>query len=302
MNHIEIKIDYDSERLDKYLTNYLKQEYNFSRSYIQKMIDSGEILINNTFTTSKYNLLVGDIITININEPEEMSAKPENIDFEILYQDNDILVLNKPNNLVVHPAAGNPSGTLVNALLYKIKDLSSIGGVLRPGIVHRLDKMTTGIMIVAKNDNAHKKLTDMLSKNEIHKEYYAIVHGVIEPNAGLIDAPIGRHKTDRKKMTVTDINSKHAKTNFKVIQRFEKHTLISCVIETGRTHQIRVHMNYIKHPVLGDYLYSYREDQKLEFGQYLHAYKLEFNHPITNKKLELICELPKEFNDKIKEL
>ncbi|ALD66666.1 RluA family pseudouridine synthase [Spiroplasma cantharicola] len=299
MNQLEIKLEHDAGRLDKFLTEYLKEEYDFSRSYVQKLIESKDVLVNNQEVSVKHNLLSGDVIKMNFKEPSEMEAKPEDIDFEIVYQDKDLLIVNKPNGLVVHPAAGNPTGTLVNGLLFKVKDLSSIGGVLRPGIVHRLDKMTTGLMIVAKNDKTHKSLTNMLANNEIHKEYIALVHGVIEPNAGKINAPIGRHKGDRKKMTTTDINSKHAITNFTVLERYEKHTKISCVIETGRTHQIRVHMAYIKHPVVGDPLYAFKEDMKEEFGQYLHAYRLTFNHPITNEKLDLISDLPKEFNDKI---
>ncbi|AUM62833.1 RluA family pseudouridine synthase [Spiroplasma monobiae] len=299
MEQLEIKLEQDSGRLDKYLTDYLKEEYDFSRSYVQKLIESNDVLVNEESVTVKYNLLNGDVIKMNIKEPTELEAVAEDIDFEIVYQDKDLLVVNKPNGLVVHPAAGNPSGTLVNGLLFKVKDLSSIGGVLRPGIVHRLDKMTTGLMIVAKNDKAHKRLTEMLANNEIHKEYIALVHGVVEPNAGKINAPIGRHRGDRKKMTTTDVNSKHAITNFSVLERYENHTKISCVIETGRTHQIRVHMAYIKHPVVGDPLYAFRKDMEEEFGQYLHAYRLVFNHPITNEKIDLISELPKEFNDKI---
>ncbi|WP_338984596.1 RluA family pseudouridine synthase [Spiroplasma endosymbiont of Diplazon laetatorius] len=299
MEQLEIKLEQDSGRLDKYLTDYLKEEYDFSRSYVQKLIESNDVLVNEQPVSVKYNLLTDDVIKMNLKEPTELEAKAEDIDFEIVYQDKDLLVVNKPNGLVVHPAAGNPSGTLVNGLLFKVKDLSSIGGVLRPGIVHRLDKMTTGLMIVAKNDKAHKRLTEMLANNEIHKEYIALVHGVVEHNAGKINAPIGRHRGDRKKMTTTDVNSKHAITNFNVLERYENHTKISCVIETGRTHQIRVHMSYIKHPVVGDPLYAFRKDMEEEFGQYLHAYRLAFNHPITNEKIDLISELPKEFNDKI---
>ncbi|AUB31860.1 RluA family pseudouridine synthase [Spiroplasma floricola] len=299
MEQLEIKLEQDLGRLDKFLTDYLKKDYDFSRSYVQKLIESNDVLVNDQTVSVKYNLLNGDTIKINLKEPVELTAQAEDIDFEIVYEDKDLLVVNKPNGLVVHPAAGNPNGTLVNGLLFKIKDLSSIGGVLRPGIVHRLDKMTTGLMIVAKNDKSHKKLTEMLANNQIHKEYIALVHGIIEPNAGKINAPIGRHKGDRKKMTITDINSKHAITNFKVLERFENHTKISCIIETGRTHQIRVHLAYIKHPVVGDPLYAFKEDMKDEFGQYLHSYKLAFNHPITNEKIELISELPKQFNDKI---
>ncbi|QBQ07929.1 ribosomal large subunit pseudouridylate synthase D [Spiroplasma gladiatoris] len=302
MEIIYINENNSGERLDKYLVEFLKEEYDFSRSYVQSLIKEGYVKVNDKIVSSNYNLLDKDVINIDPKQPTQLDAKAQNIDFEIIFEDDDIIVLNKPNDLVVHPAVGNPDNTLVNGLLYKIKNLSSIGGVLRPGIVHRLDKKTTGIMIVAKTDKAHKALTHMLAENKIHKEYLAIVHGVIEPNKGTIDAPIGRDKRDRKKMCVTDINSKHAKTHFEVINRFENHTLIKCVIETGRTHQIRVHMAFIKHPVLGDHLYSFKEDKSLEFGQYLHSHKIKFNHPINNKEIELSCDLPKEFNDKIKEI
>ncbi|QEH62087.1 23S rRNA pseudouridine1911/1915/1917 synthase [Spiroplasma chinense] len=302
MDNIEIILQEDSGRLDKYATNYLQEEFDFSRSYIQKLIEQGFILVNDNIVSAKYNLLKNDKITIIAKEPEEIEAIAQDLDFEIVYEDSDLLLVNKPNGMVVHPAAGNPDGTLVNGLLFKIKDLSAIGGYLRPGIVHRLDKMTTGLMIVAKNDKTHKKLTEMLANNQIHKEYIALVHGVIEPEKGTIDAPIGRHRGNRKKMTVTEINAKHAKTHFEVLKRFENHTLIKCVIETGRTHQIRVHMSFIKHAVVGDPLYAFREDQKVEFGQYLHAYKLSFTHPITGEKIDYTCEIPKEFNDKIIEL
>ncbi|AHI53106.1 RluA family pseudouridine synthase [Spiroplasma culicicola] len=302
MDKITITVEQGSIRLDKFVTDYLKEEYDFSRSYVQKLIEEGYILVNQNIVSNKYNLLANDEISIEPKTPDIIDAIAQDVAFEIVYQDKDLLVVNKPNGLVVHPAAGNPDNTLVNGLLYHIKDLSSIGGVLRPGIVHRLDKMTTGLMLVAKNDKTHKALTQMLANNEIHKEYIALVHGVIEPNKGLIDAPIGRSKGDRKKMTVTDINSKYAKTHFEVMQRFENHTLVKCIIETGRTHQIRVHMAFIKHPVVGDPLYAFREDMKLEFGQYLHAARLEFIHPISQEKKVFSCELPEEINVKIKEL
>lgn len=289
-------------RLDKFLKDFMETEYSFSRSYIQKLISDNNILVNDNIVSSNYNLLENDEITINIPDPELLDAKPQEIDFEIVYEDSDFLIVNKPNNLVVHPGAGNYENTLVNGLLYKIKDLSSIGGILRPGIVHRLDKMTTGLMIVAKHDLVHQRLTEMLATNKIYKEYIGIVHGVIEHKKGKINAPIGRSKSDRKKMTVTDKNSKKAVTNFEVIKTMENHSLVSFIIETGRTHQIRVHMAYIKHPILGDPIYSIKEDMKLEFGQYLHSHKLEFTHPITNKKMFFIAPTPTEFNDKLKEL
>lgn len=302
METLEIKLTNNSGRLDKFVTEYLKTEFDFSRSYVQKLIDEGYIKVNQNLVSAKYNLLADDVITITTKAPETIEAKPQDVAFEIVYQDQDLLVINKPNGLVVHPAAGNPDRTLVNGLLYKIKDLSSIGGVLRPGIVHRLDKMTTGLMLVAKNDKTHKKLTHMLANNEIYKEYLVLVHGVVEAETGLIDAPIGRHKVDRKKMTVTDHNSKHARTRFEVVERFANYTLLKCVIETGRTHQIRVHLSFIGHPVVGDHIYAFKEDLKDSFGQYLHSQKLSFVHPSTGEKIEFYVEPSKEFNDKIKEL
>ncbi|ASP28024.1 ribosomal large subunit pseudouridylate synthase D [Spiroplasma corruscae] len=297
----KIKYSFLSEpiRIDKYLVQQLTDDYNFSRTYIQKIIEQKKVKVNEEVVNSKYILQPNDTIEVLIPEPEKLDTLPEDIDFDIIYEDNDILVINKPNGLVVHPAPGNLSGTLVNGLLFRIKNLSSINGVLRPGIVHRIDKNTNGLLIVAKTDNAHKVLVKMLGENKIYKEYIALVHGVVESNKGLIDAPIGRHRTDRKKMAVTEVNSKRAITKFEVLKRFTKHSLLKCVIDTGRTHQIRVHLSYINHPVLGDSLYSYKEDSKIEYGQYLHAHKLVFNHPITNKKLEFVSEIPDEFNVRI---
>ncbi|AKX33919.1 ribosomal large subunit pseudouridylate synthase D [Spiroplasma litorale] len=297
------KINYyfDSKptRLDKYLTEKLQSEYNFSRTYIKKIIESNNVKVNKIIVKPKYLLQLNDFIEIDIPNPESLETLPEDIDFKVIYEDSDILIIDKPNGLVVHPAPGNLSGTLVNGLLYRIKDLSSINGFFRPGIVHRIDKFTTGLLIVAKTDLAHKNLVKMLSENKIYKEYIALVHGVIDSNSGLIDAPIGRHRTDRKKMAVTEINSKRAITKFSVIKRFQKNTLICCNIETGRTHQIRVHLSYINHPVVGDPLYAYKDDKKIDFGQYLHSHKLIFNHPITNKKIEFVSDIPEEFNVRI---
>ncbi|WP_027063355.1 RluA family pseudouridine synthase [Mesoplasma seiffertii] len=292
-----------SNRLDKYLAEALKEDHDLSRAFIQKLIKDQNIQINGTIAESqKVNIAENDEIIITIPAPKSTDVVAEKIDFEIIYQDQDILVINKPNNIVVHPGAGNTSGTLVNGLLEAIDDLSSIGGVERPGIVHRLDRQTTGLLIVAKNDKAHKALSQMLVDHEVYKEYQALVWGVIPENKGIIDAPIGRHQNDRKKMMVTNKNSKHAKTNFEVIERFDNATLVRCSIETGRTHQIRVHFNFIKFPVMGDPMYGRLTDKDTSWGQYLHAYKLVFNHPTTNQRMEFIAELPQEFNDKIKEL
>ncbi|WP_338971326.1 RluA family pseudouridine synthase [Spiroplasma endosymbiont of Panorpa germanica] len=298
MNKINFTVS-EQDRLDKFIFNSCQEEYEFSRSYIQKLINDDLVLVNGEVKPARFKIKAGDLVEVIIPEAQSSEILPENIDIEIVYQDNDIIVVNKPNDMVVHPAIGNYSQTLVNALMYHIKDLSTIGGVNRPGIVHRLDKQTTGLLVVAKNDKAHKKLTEMLKDKEIHKEYLGIVHGIILENEGIIDAPIGRHPGDRKKMAVTEKNSKYAKTNFKVLERFESHTLVSCVIETGRTHQIRVHFNFIKHPIYGDQVYGHLSDKKSEYGQYLHAWKLSFLHPITGEKMFFEIDPPEWFNDKI---
>ncbi|AHI53997.1 ribosomal large subunit pseudouridylate synthase D [Spiroplasma sabaudiense Ar-1343] len=292
----------ETERLDKFLFTSCQEEFDFSRSYLQKLITDNLVEVNGEVKPARYKLKPQDEVKLLIPEIKPSEIKPEKLDIPIIYEDSDIIVVNKPNDMVVHPALGNLSGTLVNGLMHQIKDLSTIGGVQRPGIVHRLDKQTTGLLVVAKTDKAHKNLTEMLKNREIRKEYLGIVQGVILENEGIIDAPIGRHPVDRKKMAVIDKNSKYAKTTFKVLERFEKATLISCVIETGRTHQIRVHFNFIKHPIVGDQVYGFLSDKKSSFGQYLHAAKLEFNHPITNKKMFFEVEPPEQFNDKIIEL
>lgn len=291
-----------TNRLDKLLVELLVDQ-NFSRSYIQKLIKEGNVIVDGEIINAN-NFVVkpNSEIIINIDDPKPTDIVAQNIPLDIVYQDDDILIINKQNNIVVHPGAGNFDNTIVNALLRSGVELSSINGELIPGIVHRIDKQTTGLLIIAKNDKAHKRLTEMLTNHEIYKEYYALVWGVIAKNKGIIDAPIGRHENDRKKMAVTIKNSKHARTNFEVIQRFDNATLVKCNIETGRTHQIRVHFNFIKHPIINDPVYGRLSEKTTEFGQYLHAYKLSFSHPITNKVIEVIAELPDEFNDKIKEL
>ena len=217
------------------------------------------------------------------------------------YEDEDVIVINKPKNIVVHPAAGNQTGTLVNGLLYHCKDLSGINGTLRPGIVHRIDKDTTGLLIVAKNDLAHASLSKQLQSKTVNRLYYALVHGVIQHDFGTIDAPIGRDVKDRQKMAVTSTNSKDARTHFQVIERFENYTLVECRLETGRTHQIRVHMQYIGHPVVGDEKYSYRKTMQTN-GQLLHAHQLTFQHPRTGEMITVEAELPKQFADILEEL
>ncbi|QHX35992.1 ribosomal large subunit pseudouridylate synthase D [Spiroplasma sp. TIUS-1] len=288
-------------RLDKFLVEFLKEEFDFSRSLIQKMIDNDQVKVNGELKTANFKISEGSIVEISIEPPRDSELLPKDIKFEIVYQDKDIIVINKPNNLVVHPAPGNYEDTLVNGMLFHIKDLSSIGGEKRPGIIHRLDKQTTGLMVVAKTDAAHIKLSKDFKERKVFKEYIALVHKEIEIPQGRIEAPIGRSLGDRKKMTVTAKNSKPAITLFEVLKPLHKMTLIKCQILTGRTHQIRVHMEYIGHPVVGDPVYGYAKDKDAEFGQYLHSYKLKFDHPITNKEIEFECELPKEFIKKIEE-
>ncbi|QVK06490.1 RluA family pseudouridine synthase [Mycoplasma mycoides] len=304
MNKITLNSLNTSLRLDKLLVELLTS-YDYSRSYIQKLIKEECISVNNQIITNN-NFLVkpNSEITITIKDPilDPNLVKNEDIDLDIIYQDDDLLVINKQNNITVHPSLNNTNNTIVNALLASDVELSSINGELRPGIVHRIDKQTTGLLIVAKNDKTHKLLSEMFKNHQIYKEYLAIVTGVIKPNKGLIDAPIGRSQTDRKKMSVTAKNSKQAITTFEVVERFLKNTLVKCQIQTGRTHQIRVHFNYINHPVLNDPVYGKKHQEFTDFGQYLHAYKLKFTHPITKKEIELISPLPKEFDDKIKEL
>ncbi|WBX36023.1 RluA family pseudouridine synthase [Mycoplasma capricolum] len=304
MNKITLNSLNTTLRLDKLLVELLTS-YDYSRSYIQKLIKEECISVNDQIITNN-NFLVkpNSEIVITIKDPvlDPNLVKNKDIDLDIIYQDDDLLVINKQNNITVHPSLNNTNNTIVNALLASDVELSSINGELRPGIVHRIDKQTTGLLIIAKNDKTHKLLSEMFKNHQIYKEYLAIVTGVIKPNKGLIDAPIGRSQTDRKKMSVTAKNSKQAITTFEVVERFLKNTLVKCQIETGRTHQIRVHFNYINHPVLNDPVYGKKHQEFTDFGQYLHACKLKFTHPITKKEIELISPLPKEFDDKIKEL
>ena len=290
---MEIRIE---EELNIRIDAYLSNELDYSRSKIVKMISDGTILVNGKSVKNSYSLKKDDVITIGEYVEEEMNVEPENIPLDIVYEDDDVMVVNKPNGMVVHPAIGNNKGTLVNALLYYSKNLSSINGEFRPGIVHRIDAYTTGLLMVAKNNKAHEILAEELSKKETTRRYIALVWGVIKEDTATIDAPIGRDNNDRKKMAVTSINSKDAITHLKVLERFKDATLIELQLETGRTHQIRVHMNYIGHPVVNDPVYGRR---KLidESGQCLHAYQIGFNHPTTNKYMEFKCDLPECFNN-----
>lgn len=288
---MQYKVTEDAnERIDNYLIKIL----NKSRSKIQNLIKTENVKVNNKIIKNSYIVKQNDNIEINEIEEQPLSAKAEKIDLDIVYEDDDIIVVNKQNGLVVHPAVGNPTGTLVNGLIYHSKNLSKVNGEFRPGIVHRIDAFTTGLLVVAKNDYAHEFLARQLENKTTHRIYVALVWGVINEDTGTIDAPIGRDKKDRKKMAVTSENSKNAVTHFKVIERYKDATLIELKLETGRTHQIRVHMNYINHPVVNDSVYGKR---KLidETGQCLHAKELGFIHPTTKKYMCFTSELPKEF-------
>lgn len=276
--------------LDIRIDNYLSNKLNESRSKITKMIKDKYILVNDKEVKPSYIPKKNDIITIN-EYIENIDILPEKMDLDIVYEDDDVIVVNKGNGVVVHPAIGNNSGTLVNGLMYHSKKLSSINGEFRPGIVHRIDAYTTGLLMIAKNDKAHNKLASQLQNKTTTRKYLALVWGVIKNDTGTIDAPIGRDNKDRKKMAVTDINSKEAITHFKVLERYKNATLIELRLETGRTHQIRVHMNYIGYPVVNDPVYGRRKIID-DSGQCLHAKTLGFIHPTTNKYMEFDSKLP----------
>ena len=296
---MEFIVHEEKDRLDKYISNKTDE---ISRVMIQKLIDEGEILVNGKSQKASYKVQNGDKISINIPEVKEVGLKSQDIPLDIIYEDNDILVVNKPKGMVVHPAVGNLDGTLVNAVMAHCKDnLSGIGGEVRPGIVHRLDKDTSGLMVVAKDIKTMELLSDMIKNKKIERQYLAIVDGLIMHETGTIDAPIGRNENNRQKMAVTAHNSKDAVTNFKVLKRFKNNTLIECILETGRTHQIRVHLNYIKHPVSNDPLYGNHKNVT-EFGQMLHSKSIRFIHPITGKELYFEQVPPREFLDYLKSL
>ena len=284
------------EAINERIDSYLSKNTEYSRSKIVKMLEDSTILVNDKSVKNSYALKVGDVITIGEYQEEEMNIEPEDIPIDIVYEDNDVMVVNKPNGMVVHPAIGNNHGTLVNALLFHSKNLSDVNGEFRPGIVHRIDADTTGLLMVAKNNKAHEILADELSKKETTRKYVALVWGVIKEDTATIDAPIGRDQTDRKKMAVTSINSKDAITHLRVLKRFKDATLIELQLETGRTHQIRVHMNYIEHPVVNDPVYGRRKLIDTT-GQCLHAKTIGFKHPVTGKYMEFTSELPECFTN-----
>ena len=287
-------------RLDKYLTEQIPDQ---SRSYIQKLLDDNFITVNGKSAKSNYKLRASDTITVEIPEAEELDIEPENIPLDIVYEDDDIIVINKPKGMVVHPAPGHTSGTLVNALMYHCKDsLSSINGVLRPGIVHRIDMDTTGLLVACKSDQAHRVLSDKFKVHDIHRVYTAIVYNQFATDEGTINKPIARHKTDSKKMAI-DPNGRHAVTHYRVIERLKQNfSLVECELETGRTHQIRVHMASINHPLLGDEVYGPKQKPFATQGQVLHAGVLGFDHPITGEYMEWHADLPDYFQEILKRL
>lgn len=293
-----VELEQSGMRLDKYLAIILPD---LTRTRLQQFITEGHVLVNSATQKNSYKVQRDDLIEIELPEDKQMEILAEDIPLDIVYEDADVVVINKANGMIVHPSVGVTTGTLVNALLYHCQDLSGINGVIRPGIVHRIDKETTGLLMVAKNDDAHHDLSDQLREHSVARTYIALVHGEINHEFGTIDAPIGRDTKDRQRMMVTDHNSKQAKTNFKVIERFKDMTLLECRLETGRTHQIRVHMAFIGHPVYGDPKYGHRRDNH-EFGQYLHAMSLEFVHPTTKEVMEFDSPLPEEFERMLKEL
>lgn len=287
-------------RLDKYLVSQLED---FTRSAVSKLIEGGQVKVNEKTASKNYKCKAGDRVVIEIPDPVELDVTAENIPLDIVYEDSDLLVVNKPKGMVVHPAAGNYSGTLVNALLYHCKDsLSGINGVIRPGIVHRIDKDTSGLLIVAKNDTAHLDLAQQIKEHSFHRAYQAVAYGNFKEDNGTVNQPIGRHPKDRKKMAVTFKNSKNAVTHYEVISRYEKFTHIRCVLETGRTHQIRVHMAYIGHPLAGDEVYGPKKVITQLNGQCLHAGELGFVHPRTKEYMEFTAPLPEYFTNFLKKL
>lgn len=281
-------------RIDKYIADALAEEA--SRSQVQLWITEGHVKVNNSQVKSNYKLGLGDHISLIIPEAEAVEIIPEDIPLDVAYEDHDVIVVNKPRGMVVHPAPGHPSRTLVNALMYHCKDLSGINGELRPGIVHRIDKDTSGLIMAAKNDKAHASLAAQLKEHSVTRRYYAIVHGNIAHDQGTVDAPLGRDPHDRKLYIVTDRNSKHAVTHFTVVERFGDYSLLELKLETGRTHQIRVHMKYIGHPLVGDPVYGKSKGLKMN-GQALHAAVLGFVHPSTNEYMEFTAPLPSEMEE-----
>lgn len=286
--------DNENLRIDTYLSN----ELDISRSKIQKLIKEEKVLVNDKVVSNNYKVKLDDEIIVDDDLDFDILVEPKDIPLDIVYEDDYLMIINKKSGMVVHPAPGHYDDTVVNALLFYLNKGTTKN--IRPGIVHRLDKDTSGLMVVAKDEKTMELLSDLMSKHEIKRHYLAIVDGVISENTATIDAPIGRDPNDRQKMTVTDVNGKEAVTNIKVLERFDKNTYIECFLETGRTHQIRVHMNYIGKPVTNDPVYNKKKSD--EFGQMLHSYSIEFTHPVTHKLLKFEVDPPIEFKNKLEEL
>ena len=302
MKQISFPVDHELEniRIDRFLTEMMKEQ---SRSYIQKLIKEGLVTVNNHSIKSNYKIQSDDLIQITVPEPEEPDILPENIPLDILYEDQDILIINKPKGMVVHPSAGHYNHTVVNAVMYHCKDnLSGINGVMRPGIVHRIDMDTTGAIVICKNDTAHQHLAEQLKDHSITRKYRAIVYGNFKEDTGTITGDIGRHPTDRKKMAIVQRNGKPAVTHYQVLERFGSYTYIECRLETGRTHQIRVHMASKGHPLLGDTVYGPSRCPFVLQGQCLHAMTLGFQHPATGKYVEFEAPLPEYFTHLLQNL
>lgn len=297
IDELEFKIDLQTGRIDKILADFMPKT---SRSQIQAWIKGGNLSVNGEVVKANYKVQFGDTLRLTIPEAEKINVTPENIPLDIVFEDDDLLVVNKPTGMVVHPSKGHLTGTLVNGLLYHVNTLSEGTAYVRPGIVHRIDMDTSGLLVVAKTNEAHQKLAEQLENHTMEREYYALVHGVISHEDGTIDAPIARMHIDRKKRTVAE-GGKHAITHFEVVERFKNYTLVKLNLETGRTHQIRVHMKYIGHPVVGDPMYGPAETIT-GFGQFLHAATLGFVHPTTEEKLHFEAPLPDYFADKLAEL
>lgn len=293
---MEFKVKIGGERLDKVLA----ENTELSRSLANEQIKAGLVLVNGQAKKPRYAVVEGDIITYQVPEPEELDIQPENLPIDLIYQDQDVAVVNKSQGMVVHPSAGHPNATLVNALLYHVQDLSGINGVMRPGIVHRIDKDTSGLLMVAKNDQAHEKLAQELKEKKSLRKYLALVHGNVPSDKGVIEAPIGRSEKDRKKQAV-QANGKPALTRFTVLERFGNYSLVELQLETGRTHQIRVHMSYIGHPVAGDPLYGPKKTLSGN-GQFLHAAQLGFTHPRTGETMVFSAPLPDIFEKNLEQL
>ena len=295
MEHLFLKVseEYDDIRIDKCIQLLLEKH---SRTYIQKLIKDGNVLLNSKTASASNKVYLDDIIELSIPDAIELDIKPENIPLDILYEDEDIIIVNKPKGMVVHPAPGHYSGTMVNALMYHCKgNLSGINGILRPGIVHRIDMNTTGSVIICKNNESHQVISDLLKVHGIDRRYRALVHGRFTEESGTVEGAIGRNPNDRKKMMIHAPNGKPAVTHYKVLKQFDKYAYIECKLETGRTHQIRVHMASINHPIVGDDVYSNRKEEFRLEGQTLHAWFLGFNHPKTGEYLEIEAPIPNYF-------